>query len=689
MADINNSANSTVISGGSSGNNIYNTGNNVEIHGGNSTRYPSVGDYIENTGNNATIYAYAKDDEIINRAGGSGSFIDTGNGNDKVTNYGKNTTIYSGYGNDTITTYGDGTQVTLGTDNNSVNAYANNVVVKVSRGNQTIQSKAGTGTSIQGGVSDDNITVQKNGSGNGVVATINGGTGNDTFTGSAGAEVFVYANNDGNDVIYGWTANDTLLLTSGSVSESTTNDSGDVIIGVGYGSITIKDAANKKINIAKGSLNTGGGSDTMDNGSGDDTSPSEETAVTLASSFTGLYDAYGDEDKATIKKIDASKVKTGITIYTNSNNTTVTGSTKGDVIFGNSGKDVINSGNGDDMIYGEEGNDTLNAGAGDDYLTGGKGNDTLTGGAGADTFFYYNGDGNDIITDYSDTQGDEIFLDVSSMSTQVSGNDVILKVGSGKITINNGKGKKISVVGGNYETTVVSSSGGSTTTLPNGLSYTTDKKTLNAKAPFTGTIDLSKYASTVTTVNASTDTKFVSIKGTTRAETLKAGKCGSILTGGKGNDKLYGGSGADTFVYANGDGKDTIYNYTAYIDTIKVTSGKISRASVSGNNVVLTVGSGSITINNAKGKDINITDSSGETKTYNFTTTVNNPTTSNYEERWFAEDDNFGIDSQLDSIVKTSDNNYSIGNISSTEITNTFAKNTESLVKVAQSNLKK
>ena len=306
MADINNSTNNTVISGHSSGNNIYNTGNNVEINGGNSTRYPSIGDYIENTGSNATIYAYAKDDEIVNRVGGSNSFIDTGNGNDKVTNYGKNTTIYSGYGDDTITTYGDGTQVTLGTDNNSVNAFANNVVVKVSRGNQIIQSKAGTGTSIQGGVSDDNITIQKNGSGSGVVATVNGGTGNDTITGSSGAEVFIYANNDGNDVIHGWTANDTIVLTSGSVSESATVDN-DVVIGVGYDSITIKDAANKKINIASGSIST--------------TTPSTTTAVTLESSFTGEYDA---NDYSDIKKIDASKVKIGITIYTNSNNTTVT-----------------------------------------------------------------------------------------------------------------------------------------------------------------------------------------------------------------------------------------------------------------------------------------------------------------------------------------------------------------------------
>ena len=619
MADINNSTNDTVISTGYryQSDNIYNTGNNVTITGDGDDYYGYV-DYIDNSGSNVIIYARSGHDEIMNRAGGSNSYIDTGNGNDRVTNYGKNTTIYSGYGNDTITTYGEGTQVTLGKGSNSVNAFANNVVIRLSRGNQTIQSKAGTGTSIQGGVSDDNITIQRNGSGSGVVATVNGGTGNDTFTGSDGAEVFIYANNDGNDVIYGWTSNDTIVLTSGSVSESATVDN-DVIVGVGYDSITIKDADDKSISITRGNITP----------TVQPTPTDDETAVTLASTFTGTYEA---DD--IVRKIDASKV------------------TKGATVIGNALANTITGGSGVDYLDGQGGNDKLIGGAGNDLLTGGKGNDTLTGGAGKDIFYYNSGDGNDVIIDYS---GDTIQLGVSTMSTSVSGNNVILKIGSGQIKVNNGNGKAISVLGANGTTTVV---GGSSPipTLPSGLSYTNNKKTLTAKSPFTGKVDLSKYASTVTVVDASNNDNFISIKGTTRNETLKGGKGGSSLVGSKGNDVLYGGSGADVFVYANGDGKDTIQNYAAAQDRIKITSGTISKASVSGSNVVLTVGSGSFTIANGKGKKLNITDSSGDTKTYTFTRTVTNPTKS-FEERWFLEDAASAMqNSELDSILDSSAN---------------------------------
>ena len=239
----------------------------------------------------------------------------------------------------------------------------------------------------------------------------------------------------------------------------------------------------------------------------------------------------------------------------------------------------------------------------------------------------------------------------------MSGSDVILTVGSGSIKVQNGKGKKLSIYNNasSLTTTIIGGSSTSTTvtpsTLPSGLSYTNNKKTLTAKSPFTGKVDLSKYASTVTVVDASNNDNFISIKGTTRNETLKGGKGGSSLVGSKGNDVLYGGSGADVFVYANGDGKDTIQNYAAAQDRIKITSGTISKASVSGSNVVLTVGSGSFTIANGKGKKLNITDSSGDTKTYTFTRTVTNPTKS-FEERWFLEDATSAMqNSELDSMI--------------------------------------
>ena len=603
--------------------NILNTGNNVTIYGSNpySDYYNSITvDYINNRGSKALIYANG--------------------GKDSIVNYGANSSIDGGEGNDTITNYGDNSKITLGSGINTVNVLAKNTVINLTNGSQIIQSKSGIGTSIVGGVSNDIITIQNMDSNNGVVATINAGAGDDTINGSEGTDVFVYAEFDGNDVIQGWTSDDTIKLTSGSVSSTATTSGGDVLIAVGYDTITLKDAVDKKITIDDGInpilINP---------------TPTNETAVTLESSFTGTYDDYDD----TIKKIDASKVTSAIEIYGNDNDNTITGSSKNDTIYGGSGRDVLNGNSGNDELYGDDDNDKLDGGAGDDTLTGGVGADTLTGGAGKDIFYYDSGDGKDVITDYSASQGDLIQLGVSSISTSTSGNNVILKIDSGQINVKNGKSQKITVVGANGNSTVVSAttSSGSTSTLPSGLTYSGNKKTITAKSPFTGTIDLSKYSSTVTTVDAATDTKFVKVVGTSRAETLKAGKGGSILTGGKGNDKLYGGSGADTFTYANGDGKDTIYNYTSCIDTIKITSGTISKASVSGKNVILTVGSGSITVSNAKGKDINITDSNGETATYNFTSTVTNPTSRNYEERWFLDNSECVMrNSELDSIIK-------------------------------------
>ncbi|WP_268944885.1 cadherin-like domain-containing protein [Pseudomonas sp. KNUC1026] len=88
------------------------------------------------------------------------------------------------------------------------------------------------------------------------------------------------------------------------------------------------------------------------------------------------------------------------------------------------GDDTLNGGNGNDILFGQAGNDTLNGGNGDDILIGGKGNDILTGGDGADTFMWLRGDlnvdttdskgavqkGADVITDFSNAQGDTIDL---------------------------------------------------------------------------------------------------------------------------------------------------------------------------------------------------------------------------------------------------------------------------------------
>ena len=396
-------------------------------------------------------------------------------------------------GNNIIYSYGSYTKINTGSDNDTINVmghfYDNlsNVTINARDGNNFIENNADD-SRIDTDVGNDKIenwggnVVVYTGHGNDSInnrgdgVTINAGKGDDTIRCASFFyhNLIQYSEGDGNDVVTSYGSNDTIQITSGSYSYQ--NSGNDVIVKVGTGSITLKDARDTNINIVgiKGTNGSGG------------TSINTSTSTTLT--VTNSTKSPVTVDSA-IKTINASSRTTAVRIIGNS---------------------LANS------------------------IKGGKGTDTLTGGAGNDVFVYASGDGNDIITDYTANQ-DKIKITGAKISkTSLSGSDVILTVGSGTIKVKNGKGKSLSIYNNanSIMTTVI---GGSTTvtTLKSGLSYSTDRKTLSAKSPFTGTIDLSSYASTVMTVNASTDTKFVSINGTSRAETLRAGKGGSILNGGK------------------------------------------------------------------------------------------------------------------------------------------------------------
>ena len=107
-------------------------------------------------------------------------------------------------------------------------------------------------------------------------------------------------------------------------------------------------------------------------------------------------------------------------------------------------------------VYGGDGNDTLivndhlcslNGGAGDDYISvqgggwngntleGGTGNDTLYGG-GNNVFYYQEGDGHDIVYNY--TVSDKIQINSNTPYSSVqSGSDVLITIGDGSILLKN------------------------------------------------------------------------------------------------------------------------------------------------------------------------------------------------------------------------------------------------------------
>ena len=352
---------------------------------------------------------------------------------------------------------------------------------------------------------------------------------------------------------------------------------------------------------------------------------------------------YGEVGNDTI--IVAAKAGSGSKIYgddvkgklTGKDTFTINGGKK-NYFYGGKGVDTFKiNGGSTNYFYGEAGNDAITVGVkagagsriyGDDAKGKLTGNDKFTisggkknyfyGGKGADTFnvnggttnYIYGGIGNDVIVIGKTSTGTAIVRDFSVKSGNkdtvkvtggtvksmgVSGtNNMIVKGGkSAAVTLQNAKSKTFTVTDtlGTYAVSRAN------VKLALGKNY---KGTLNA-------------ASFITTLDGRSDTNAFTINGNAKNNIIYGGAGNNILNGGAGNDTLTGGAGKDVFKYANGQGKDTITDYAAGQDTLQISSGAISKATLANSNkdVVFTVGTGSITLQNAATKTISLKDSNG------------------------------------------------------------------------------
>ena len=160
-----------------------------------------------------------------------------------------------------------------------------------------------------------------------------------------------------------------------------------------------------------------------------------------------------------------------------------------------------------------------------------------------------NGDGDDVIVGLN---WDSIRITEGSYTSLISGNDIVLKIGSGSITLKDEKG---------YENrfTVI----GNLATLPAGLIYNTNETALTANNKFTGSeIDLNEFVSTVVTLDASSAKNAQNLIGNSNSNLIKGSVKNDTLAGGAGDDTLIGGKGNDVFIY-DGQGDDVITDYTA------------------------------------------------------------------------------------------------------------------------------
>ncbi|MFW9261148.1 FG-GAP-like repeat-containing protein [Nostoc sp. CALU 546] len=157
----------------------------------------------------------------------------------------------------------------------------------------------------------------------------------------------------------------------------------------------------------------------VDDGVADDNTIYQIITAKAVSSDTKYNNIINPDD------IDVVNIKSG-----NQINSIITGTSKAD--------NPLQGTSSDDLIFGFASNDVIVGGLGNDKLYGGLGTDNLTGGAGSDIFVLAKNEGRDIIKDFNISE-DLIFLSggltYSGLSITQSGNDTLIKVISGNLSI--------------------------------------------------------------------------------------------------------------------------------------------------------------------------------------------------------------------------------------------------------------
>ncbi len=349
--------------------------------------------------------------------------------------------------------------------------------------------ETGGADSIDAGSGDDTVTGEFG------ADTIAGGTGADSLSGGADADTFIVENGFGNDTIVGG-------------EEGTDSDTIDASALTGPVTVTF----------------TGDEAGTITDG----------TDTITFSEIENVFTGSGDDS------LDASADTSGIGLFANEGQDTITGGSGADYIDGGAGDDSITAGAGDDTIDGgagadrihnNAGADTVDGGSGDDTLIGGEGNDSLVGGAGSDTFSL------DHLTDTDTIVGADDGGDIDRIDF-VNGT-----AGSVSVTFTGNEAGTYSVSG--------SGSSGSFTQIER-VSGSENADTIDASASAVGQI-------------LDGDGGDDSIVGSTGDDTITGGEGADQISDGEGNDSVDAGDGNDTIggwtgndTFSGGAGDDRI-----------------------------------------------------------------------------------------------------------------------------------
>lgn len=390
------------------------------------------------------------------------------------------------------------------------------------------------------------------------MATITSTSANETLTGSAANDSYVFSNGFGLDSISdaggtdtvnmaAVTANLTINLTAGAGDEitdgtNTVNWTGNIIERATGGSGNDSITGNSAINVLNGSagddtLSGLGGDDTLYGGTGNDSLDGGDGFDVYLFESGWNNDTITADSSGGYDQVDFSLLTSNMTVNLTAGagieatDGTSTLEIAGDFIEqvkGGSGHDTITGNSLNNAVWGYYGDDTISTGSGSDILDGNNGNDSLDGGDGVDRYIFGAGGfgtanwGNDVIVDSSGS--DEVYL------VGVSNN----------LTINLNAGAGDEVTDGintvNWTGNIIENATGGS----GNDSITGDSSNNNL------------------TGNDGNDT----LSGEDGNDSLIGGNGNDSLIGGNGNDTLRGENGNDSL--DGGDGNDSYLFYNTW-----------------------------------------------------------------------------------------------------------------------------
>ena len=277
------------------------------------------------------------------------------------------------------------------------------------------------------------------------------------------------------------------MSVSGTAEVTTSGD--NVIFTFGKGKITLTNAADKTVSY----IDDGGKQTYSAN-----LKPyiADGKGITLLSSYTNKKFNVEDDDVEGgngIVTIDASAVTKGI--------------------------ELIGNGKANKII----------GGSGNDTLEGDTKNDTLTGGEGADVFIYYEGSGNDVITDYDEEDKISIASGEISNVAKSGTKDVVFTVGNGTIKVKNALNVGITCID-DFEHNYIK---GKSVIDVSGENVTVKKDY------WKDSFDVSKYGEGIKKIDAQkVNRKGLTIIGNDENNIINVGNYDCTLNGGRGNDVL-------------------------------------------------------------------------------------------------------------------------------------------------------